>query len=36
MGKYNIPNAVAYSNLFKFMENLNDHETALKYHLQAT
>ena len=36
MGKFNIPNAVAYSNLFKFMENINDHEMAMKYHLTAT
>ena len=36
MGKYNISNAVAYSNLFKFMFNLNDIETATNYHLKAT
>lgn len=35
MGRFNIPNAVSYSNLFKFMLNLNDEATALKYHLQA-
>ena len=36
MGKYNIPNAVAYSNLFKFMMNINDYDNAIKYHFQAT
>ena len=36
MGKYNILNAIAYSNLFKFMLNLDDMETALEYHLKAT
>ncbi len=36
MGKYNIPNAISYSNLFKFMLNINDFETAKDYHLKAT
>ena len=36
MGKYNIQNAISYSNLFKFMLNLGDMETALDYHLKAT
>jgi hypothetical protein len=35
MGKYNVPNAITYSNLFKFMLSCNDKETALKYHLLA-
>ena len=29
MGKFNIPNAIAYSNLFKYMQAVNDSESAL-------
>lgn len=36
MGQYNILNAIAYSNLFKFMMNLDDMETAMEYHFKAT
>lgn len=36
IGKYNIPNAIAYANLYKYMRGLNDSEDALKYHHRAT
>lgn len=36
MGKYNIPNAICYSNLFKYLRYINDFDEALKYHYKAT
>lgn len=35
MGKYNIPNAISYSNLYKHLRNLNDSEEAANYHFKA-
>jgi hypothetical protein len=35
MGKYNIPNAISYSNLYKHLRNLNDSEDAAGYHFKA-
>lgn len=35
MGKFNIPNAIAYSNLYKYLRVLNDPEDAIAYHHQA-
>jgi tetratricopeptide (TPR) repeat protein len=36
MGKFNIPNAVCYANLYKHMMALQDSEDATSYHHQAT
>lgn len=36
MGKYNIPNAICYANLYKHLRVLNDSEDALTYHHKAT
>lgn len=35
MGKFNIPNAICFSNLFKYIRYLGDYEGALKHHLTA-
>ena len=36
MGEYNMPNAIAYSNLFKYLQLLNDTEGALEYHHKSS
>ena len=36
MGKYNIPNAISFSNLFKYLRYTNDFENAIKYHQKST
>lgn len=36
MGKYNIPNAISFSNLFKYLKYTNDFENAIKYHQKST
>jgi tetratricopeptide (TPR) repeat protein len=35
IGKFNIPNAISYSNLYKYLRVLNDAEDALAYHHKA-
>jgi tetratricopeptide (TPR) repeat protein len=36
MGKYNIPNAISFSNLFKYLRYTNDFENSVKYHQKST
>lgn len=36
MGQFNIPNAISYANLFKYLIALNDFEEAMAYHFKAT
>jgi tetratricopeptide (TPR) repeat protein len=36
MGRFNIPNAISFSNLFKYLRYTNDFESSVKYHQKST
>ncbi len=36
MGRFNIPNAISFSNLFKYLRYTQDFDNALRYHQRST